>query len=92
MRKSSNQKLYLGNRPRKIDMTCKFCNRIVRNVGHDTVAVTCRWCVLSKTENEIAKNSSKNTFVRGWHLKKEFISEDGRIFHRGIEQKRNSDD
>jgi hypothetical protein len=85
MGKSPTKNKSFPIRMKRLDMTCRVCNRIVRGIGYDTVSVTCRWCVISNTEADVSKNKTSG-FPRGWHLKAKFVSEDGRVFHKGIEQ------
>ena len=75
-------------------MQCKVCQSEYVQTGEDAVAVTCSLCTqrlcLShmSLEEMIPSLRKKVTTGRppGWHFMKEFVDEDGNVFHKGKEQ------
>ena len=73
-------------------MQCKYCYNYEK-VDINTVAVTCYRCVTRETLEkmpieEFYPSMKKKGTGRppGWHFMKEFVDEDGNVFHRGEEQ------
>ena len=70
----------------KKDLMCS-CGRIVKNVASNAVAVRCWLCVAKEAgfpdRTEIKVKSDK---PKGWKFMKEFVSTDGTVYHKGIEQ------
>lgn len=56
-------------------------------VGETTTAVLC-WSCTSKMVDppEFKAGYKSKGFARGWQFRKEFVHEDGRVFHKGVEQ------
>lgn len=65
-------------------------------VDHDCVEVICSSCVAgmvgidAKLLHPVAKQQKKSAdgFPRGWHLYKQFVHPDGRVFELGVENKK----
>jgi hypothetical protein len=56
-------------------------------VGHDAVSVVCHRCIASMTEPPKMKAVvEKSDKPKGWKFMKEFVSEDGTVYHKGVEQ------
>ena len=56
-------------------------------VAEYTISVLCSCCTRSITAPpEINKGYQSKGMVRGWQFMKEFVHEDGRVFHKGVEQ------
>jgi len=73
---------------------CRDCNKKF-SVSSDVIEVLCGDCTLAQdiklfgtgqSESKKEKNKAKNNYPRGWHFMKEFVSEDGKVFHKGVEQ------
>jgi hypothetical protein len=57
-------------------------------VSESSVAVLCSHCTRKITAPpEISRGYQSKGMVRGWQFMKEFVHEDGRVFHKGVEQK-----
>jgi len=62
------------------------CNEKIR-VMENIVSAVCWKCVASKIPGPQLNEKNVNTgFPRGWKFFKEFVHEDGRVFHKGEEQ------
>lgn len=70
-----------------ISLKCKNsdCDRIIENCHPDTVAVLCPICTCMLVPLEVKENVNKG-FLRGWKLMKEFVHQDGTVYHFGVEQ------
>ena len=56
-------------------------------VAEYTLSVLCSYCTRKITAPpEINKGYQSKGMVRGWQFMKEFVHEDGRVFHKGVEQ------
>ena len=56
-------------------------------VGNDSTAVLCSRCVQQVVEPpDIATRYKTKGFPRGWQFRKEFVHEDGTVYHKGKEQ------
>ena len=66
-------------------LNCSKCGRWVEPVSIDTEEVICHicTCLMAPIEKKIPQQSSG--FPRGWKMYGEFVHEDGRVFHRGVE-------
>ena len=73
------------------DVTSKWysgrnCNEKIR-VMEGIVSATCWKCVASKIPGpQLNEKNVATGFHRGWKFFKEFVHEDGRVFHKGEEQ------
>ena len=66
---------------------CTRCGREIKDVGEDTVSATCSFCLVRMIPVEEPKSAYKPTGrPAGWHWMKEFVDQDGNVFHRGKEQ------
>ena len=71
---------------RKKDLECYVCNTIWVVVSSDVSRVMCHRCVALMVGPPEELNRPEPTgYQRGWHLRKLFISEDGKYFNRGTE-------
>lgn len=82
--KLSNEDLVKIREKKSHSLECS-CGRIVKNVSIDAVAVKCPICttMLVPIEKKIPQESSG--FPRGWKMYGEFVHQDGRVFHKGVE-------
>ena len=56
-------------------------------VGSDTVAVLCWRCVTYHVEPPIQRSAvAKSDKPKGWKFMKEFVAQDGTVYHKGVEQ------
>ena len=56
-------------------------------VGETATAVLCSRCVQKVVEPpEIKSRYKSKGFPRGWQFRKEFVHEDGTVYHKGVEQ------
>jgi len=56
-------------------------------VGKDTTAVLCSSCVQKVVDPPEFRSTYKSKgFPRGWQFRKEFVHEDGTVYHKGVEQ------
>tara|TARA_Y100001938_G_C7864845_1_gene317422 strand:+ start:74 stop:595 length:522 start_codon:yes stop_codon:yes gene_type:complete len=56
-------------------------------VGPNTTAVLCHTCVNKTTGPPDIKGGYRSTGrLRGWQFMKEFVDQEGNVFHKGIEQ------
>jgi hypothetical protein len=56
-------------------------------VGSDAVSVVCHKCIASMTEPPVIRAvAEKSDKPKGWKFMKEYVAEDGTVFHKGIEQ------
>ena len=56
-------------------------------VGETATAVLCSRCVQKVVEPPVLKSQYKSKgFPRGWQFRKEFVHEDGTVYHKGSEQ------
>jgi hypothetical protein len=81
---SAVKKLFKTGNTRKM-LTCKVCEKIEVEVGFDTGAVTCSYCVqrqLPPPEGIKPKDPTEK-FPRGWALKARYVHIDGRVFEKG---------
>ena len=70
-------------------LECSKCGRWVKNIGEDTVKVTCSICVLQAVGVPEEKKSYTPTGrPAGWHFMSEFVDKDGNVFHKGKEMKK----
>ena len=68
-------------------VTCTRCGREIKGVGDTTVSATCSHCLVRMIPVEEPKSAYKPTGrPAGWHWMKEFVDQDGNVFHRGKEQ------
>ena len=66
--------------------TGKLCSEWCR-VGDTTTAVLCSRCVQQVVDPPDIKSRYKSKgFPRGWQFRKEFVHEDGTVYHKGVEQ------
>jgi hypothetical protein len=70
--------------PKTLD--CKLCKKPVEKVGWDADAVTCWRCCQGWLEPPRIGQQKRSGNPRGWKFMKEYVSADGRVFHRGVEQ------
>lgn len=66
-------------------MTCKKCGEWV-SVAQDCKSVECSRCVAKMVPWDEDTAPAEKIGPRGWHLRKVFVHEDGRVFHKGVEQ------
>lgn len=68
-------------------LTCKECNVVEVEVSGDVGAITCGMCVQKMliAPTNISNKSANDTdkFPRGWHLKKQYVHTDGKIYTKG---------
>ena len=70
-------------------LECSKCGRWVKNIGEDTVKVTCSICVLQAVGVPEEKKSYTPTGrPPGWHFMSEFVDKDGNVFRKGKEIKK----
>jgi len=63
-----------------------LCNTWTK-VGNTATAVLCSCCVQKVVEPPELKSRYKSKgFPRGWQFRKEFVHEDGTVYHKGVEQ------
>jgi len=63
-----------------------LCNTWTK-VGNTATAVLCSCCVQKVVEPpEIKSRYKSKGFPRGWQFRKEFVHEDGTVYHKGVEQ------
>jgi|TARA_X000001382_G_scaffold9423_1_gene6685 hypothetical protein len=63
-----------------------LCNTWTK-VGDTATAVLCSCCVQKVVEPpEIKSRYKSKGFPRGWQFRKEFVHEDGTVYHKGVEQ------
>jgi hypothetical protein len=71
-------------------LDCKECGARVTNCNADTIEVTCCYCVLEAIkpfeEPQKKRHTAAKGFPRGWRFMKEFVHQDGKVYHKGIEQ------
>ena len=68
-------------------VTCTRCGREIKGVGDTTVSAICSHCLVRMIPVEEPKSAYKPTGrPAGWHWMKEFVDQDGNVFHRGKEQ------
>ena len=68
-------------------VTCTRCGREIKGVGEDTTSAICSHCLVRMIPVEEPKSAYKPTGrPAGWHWMKEFVDQDGNVFHRGKEQ------
>jgi hypothetical protein len=66
--------------------TGTLCSTWTR-VGVNATAVLCSSCVQKIVEPPVLKSQYKSKgFPRGWQFRKEFVHEDGTVYHKGSEQ------
>ena len=67
-----------------------FAGKICENfeeVAEYTLSVLCSCCTRKiSAPPEISKGYQSKGMIRGWQFMKEFVHEDGRVFHKGVEQ------
>jgi len=66
-------------------MECKRCGQMSK-CGEEASAVTCNQCV-QELVGPVEFGAPKSDKPRGWTLMKEFVDNDGNVFHKGVEQK-----
>ena len=70
----------------KQDLACRVCG-VVEQKSVDVLAYTCWQCTTEVVGREGLPQPKKPTgFPRGWAFMKEFVHEDGRVYHKGVEQ------
>lgn len=63
-----------------------ICERY-EEVSEYTLSVLCSCCTRKITAPpEVSKGYQSRGMIRGWQFMKEFVHEDGRVFHKGKEQ------
>ena len=71
-------------------LDCKECGAKVNNCNADTIEVTCWDCIVEATkpfeEPQKKRQTAAKGFPRGWRFMKEFVHEDGKVYHKGVEQ------
>ena len=56
-------------------------------VAEYTISVLCSCCTREiSAPPEVSKGYQSKGMIRGWQFMKEFVHEDGRVFHKGVEQ------
>jgi len=66
----------------------KICENY-EEVAEYTLSVLCNCCTRKiSAPPEISKGYQSKGMIRGWQFMKEFVHEDGRVFHKGVEQPR----
>jgi len=75
-------------------MKCERCNENTEMVDYSTVSVVCSACVQKmvgidpkflRSSKEKSEKKAATGFPRGWHLYKQFVHHDGRVFELGKE-------
>jgi|ETNvirnome_6_100_1030635.scaffolds.fasta_scaffold02227_10 hypothetical protein len=72
-------------------MQCEICGSYVQGVSNEAESVTCSRCVLflitsiESKESKRVVNKRISKGPRGWHLMKEYVDKEGRVFHKGKE-------
>ena len=69
----------------------KYFNGVIcdqyEEVAEYTLSVLCNCCTRKiSAPPEISKGYQSKGMIRGWQFMKEFVHEDGRVFHKGVEQ------
>ena len=65
---------------------CTRCGTNVK-VANDVVGATCSECVIEMTAPPKTNVSQKKLgYPKGWRFMKEFVHQDGSVYHRGIVQ------
>ena len=68
-------------------LECKVCGTEVHNCGATATAVTCSLCVMELYWHpEDAPKKKSIGYPKGWKFMKEFVHEDGTVYHKGEEQ------
>lgn len=71
-------------------LECKLCGGFVYNVSKDAVAITCSECVMEMVKELEGPRKKKlvasQGYPKGWRFMKEFVHNDGTVYHRGVEQ------
>jgi hypothetical protein len=64
----------------------RLCSEMV-TVNYDTVAVLCFRCVNQIVEPPVLRGTAvKSDKPKGWKFMKEFVAQDGTVYHKGEEQ------
>jgi hypothetical protein len=68
-------------------LECKVCGQDVHNCGATADAVTCSQCVMELYWHaEDAPKRKSVGYPKGWKFMKEFVHENGTVYHKGEEQ------
>ena len=68
-------------------LECKVCGQDVHNCGATADAVTCSQCVTELYWHaEDAPKRKPIGYPKGWKFMKEFVHENGSVYHKGEEQ------
>ena len=82
MRKTNKMKSYKT-------LNCRKCSRAVHNCGEQATAVICSMCTLLAVGwPEEKKKPKPSGRPAGWHFMAVFVDKDGKVFHKGKEQKK----
>lgn len=68
-------------------LLCKTCKREEVEVAEDVISVVCGDCVqrMLVSPTIVEKKPIGERFPRGWHFKKRYVHNDGRIFCKGVD-------
>jgi len=70
-------------------MECKCCG-VMESVTSNTTATTCALCVRENFNKDFpftpAKSYVSSGRPRGWKFMKEFVDQDGTVYHKGVDQ------
>lgn len=68
-------------------LDCKVCGAEVHNCSSDATAVTCWRCIIELYwhPDDAPKRKSVG-YPKGWKFMKEFVHENGSVYHKGEEQ------
>lgn len=67
-------------------LPCRDCGALYEK-SVDVVSHVCWECVHEMCgEQELPKKKKATGFPRGWAFMKEFVHEDGKVYHKGVEQ------
>ena len=67
-------------------VTCKECLEEPVRVDLKVKAAICWRCTQKGIEPESVRNENKPSRPGGWHFMAEFVSKDGTVYHKGVEQ------
>lgn len=82
----SQSKIYTNSRK---TMQCKVCGGTVHGVSADAIAVECPLCLNRQVpcdETTLPAARSEPIGPKGWHLRNVFVTEEGVVYHKGVEQ------
>lgn len=71
-------------------LECKICGTEVANLDSKTTSVVCWECVTDSMKSydppAKKKQAAKEGYPKGWRFMKEFVHNDGTVYHKGVEQ------